>query len=61
MDVAKAMGPLCGKQSKLFQDQEARPVANHRAVTRTTAEIAGWFGVARSTVYRVLQRAGNSE
>ncbi len=33
-------------------------VALHQAGTHTTTEIAELFGVARSTVYRAIQRAG---
>lgn len=58
MVVAKAKGKLRGKQPKLSQAQEAYLVSVHRAGTHTTVEIAVLFGVARSTVYRAIKRAG---
>lgn len=58
MAVAKAKGKLRGKQPKLSRSQQAHLVSLHRAGTHTTSEIAELFGVARSTVYRALQRAG---
>ncbi|GAA1138101.1 recombinase family protein [Microbacterium aurantiacum] len=57
MAVAKAKGRLRGKQPKLSPKQEAHLVALYRSGTHTTAEVAELFGVARSTVYRALQRA----
>ncbi|GAA4428225.1 recombinase family protein [Georgenia halophila] len=59
MAVAKAKGRLRGKQPKLSKSQEAHLVALHRAGSHTTAEVAELFGVARSTVYRAVQRAGS--
>ncbi|GAA4424064.1 hypothetical protein GCM10023169_20430 [Georgenia halophila] len=58
MAVAKAKGRLRGKQPKLSKSQEEHLVALHRAGSHTTAEIAELFGIARSTVYRAVQRAG---
>ena len=60
MKVAKAKGRLRGKQPKLTERQEAHLVALHRSGEHTTAELAELFNVARSTVYRALQRARNS-
>jgi len=57
MKVAKAKGRLRGKQPKLTARQEAHLVALHRAGQHTTAELAELFDVARSTVYRALDRA----
>ncbi|GAA0503782.1 helix-turn-helix domain-containing protein [Microbacterium kitamiense] len=57
MAVAKAKGRLRGKKPKLSTKQEAHLVALYRSGTHTTAEVAELFGVARSTVYRALQRA----
>ena len=57
MKVAKAKGRLRGKQPKLTSTQEAHVVELHRAGTHTCAELAELFSVARSTVYRALQRA----
>lgn len=56
MQVAKAKGRLRGKQPKLNARQEAHLVALHRAGEHSTAELGGLFGVARSTVYRAIQR-----
>lgn len=57
MAVAKAKGKLRGKKPKLSKSQEAHLVALHRAGEHTTTEIADIFKVARSTVYRAIQRA----
>ena len=56
MRVAKAKGRLRGKQPKLNARQEAHLVALHRAGEHSTAELGDLFGVARSTVYRAIQR-----
>ena len=56
MRVAKAKGRLRGKQPKLNPRQEAHLVAPHRAVEHSTAELGDLFGVARSTIYRAIQR-----
>ena len=58
MKVAKAKGRLRGKQPKLKPAQEAQLVELWRAGTHTSAELAELFSVARSTVYRAVQRAG---
>jgi len=58
MQVAKAKGRLRGKKPKLSPAQEAHLVALWRAGTHTSAELAELFSVARSTVYRAVQRAG---
>ena len=57
MKVAKAKGRLRGKQPKLTPRQEAHLVAMHRTGEHTSAELAELFNVARSTVYRALERA----
>lgn len=57
MAVAKAKGRLKGKKPKLSPKQEAHLVAVHRAGEHTSAELAELFGVARSTVYRAIERA----
>ena len=57
MAVAKAKGRLRGKKPKLSAAQETHLVNLHRQGAHTTAEIAELFGVARSTVYRAIQRA----
>jgi DNA invertase Pin-like site-specific DNA recombinase len=56
MKVAKAKGRLCGKQPKLNPRQEAHLVALHHAGEHSTAELGDLFGVARSTVYRAIER-----
>jgi len=58
MKVAKAKGRLRGKQPKLSRAQEAHLVGLYREGRHTTAELAELFSVARSTVYRAVQRAG---
>lgn len=60
MKVAKAKGRLRGKQPKLKPKQEAHLVELHTAGQYTTGELAELFGVARSTVYRAVQRAERS-
>ena len=57
MKVARAKGRLRGKQPKLSPRQEAHLVTLHNAGTHTSAELAELFSVARSTVYRAIQRA----
>lgn len=56
MKVAKAKGRLRGKQPKLNPRQEAHLVALHHAGEHSTGELGDLFGVARSTVYRAIQR-----
>jgi DNA invertase Pin-like site-specific DNA recombinase len=61
MQVAKAKGRLRGKQPKLSIPQQRHLVEVHNAGTHTTAELAELFNVARSTVYRTIQRQTSSE
>jgi DNA invertase Pin-like site-specific DNA recombinase len=56
MKVAKAKGRLRGKQPKLNRQQEAHLVALLKGGEYSTAELANLFGVARSTVYRAVER-----
>jgi DNA invertase Pin-like site-specific DNA recombinase len=56
MKVAKTKGRLRGKQPKLNRRQEAHLVSLLRAGEYSTAELADLFGVARSTVYRAVER-----
>ena len=56
MKVAKAKGRLRGKQPKLNQRQEAHLVALVKGGDHGTAALADLFGVARSTVYRAVER-----
>lgn len=58
MAVAKAKGSLRGKKPKLSVSQEKHLVSLYLGGEHTTAEIAELSGVARSTVYRAIQRAG---
>ena len=60
MAVAKAKGRLRGKQPKLSKAQETHLVSVHLAGTHTTVELAELFGVARSTIYRAIKRAGDT-
>jgi len=57
MAAAKAKGRLRGKPPKLKAKQEAHLVALWRGGEHTGAELAELFGVARSTVYRAVQRS----
>jgi hypothetical protein len=56
MKVAKAKGHLRGKQPKLSRRQEAHLASLVRSDEYSTAEVAELFGVARSTVYRAIER-----
>jgi DNA invertase Pin-like site-specific DNA recombinase len=56
MKVARAKGRLRGKKPKLNPAQEAHLVALHDAGEHTTTDLAELFTVARSTVYRAIQR-----
>jgi len=56
MKVAKAKGHLRGKQPKFNHRQEAHMVALLDSGEYTTADLADLFGVARSTVYRAIER-----
>lgn len=58
MQIAKAKGRLRGKPPKLKPRQEAHLVELYMDGRHTTAELAEMFGVARSTVYRAVERAG---
>ena len=57
MKVARAKGRLRGKKPKLSLRQESHLVALHHAGAHTSAELAELFSVARSTVYRAIERA----
>ena len=56
MQVAKAKGHLRGKQPKLSPAQQRHLMEVHLAGTHSTAELAELLNVARSTVYRTVQR-----
>jgi DNA invertase Pin-like site-specific DNA recombinase len=57
MKVARAKGRLRGKKPKLSPRQESHLVELHHAGAHTSAELAELFSVARSTVYRAIERA----
>ena len=54
--IAKAKGRLRGKQPKLNSRQEAHLVALFKSGEYSTAELGDLFDVARSTVYRAIER-----
>jgi DNA invertase Pin-like site-specific DNA recombinase len=60
MRVAKAKGRLRGKKPKLNVRQEAHLVSLMAAGEHSSAELADLFGVARSTIYRPLERRRNA-
>ena len=60
MQIAKAKGRLRGKQPKLNTRQEAHLVALHYSGEHSIAELGELFGVARSTVYRAIERAART-
>lgn len=57
LNLARAKGRLRGRQPKLEPSQEARLVDLYLRGDHTADELAESFGVARSTVYRALERA----
>ena len=57
MKVARAKGRLRGKKPKLSPRQQAHLVELHHAGGHTSAELAELFSIARSTVYRAIERA----
>jgi DNA invertase Pin-like site-specific DNA recombinase len=56
MKVAKAKGRLQGKKPKLSPSQEQHLVKLYQAGEHTGSQLAELFNVARSTVYRAIQR-----
>lgn len=56
MKVAKAKGHLRGKQPKLSLRQEGPLVSLIQSGDYSATEVAELFGVARSTVYRAIER-----
>jgi len=56
MKVAKAKGRLQGKKPKLSPSQEQHLVKLYQAGEHTSSQLAELFNVARSTVYRAIQR-----
>jgi DNA invertase Pin-like site-specific DNA recombinase len=61
MAIARAKGRLRGKPPKLKPRQETHLVELYHAGEHTSAELAELFGVARSTVYRAIQRANRAQ
>lgn len=61
MAVARAAGKLRGRKPKLTPSQQAHLVELHQTGAKTPGELAELFGVARSTVYRAIERAGSRE
>lgn len=60
MQVARSKGRLRGKQPKLSVPQQRHLMEVYNAGTHSTAELAELFNVARSTVYRTIQRQTHS-
>jgi DNA invertase Pin-like site-specific DNA recombinase len=60
MAIARAKGKLKGKPPKLSARQQAHLVKLHHAGEHTIADLGELFGVARATVYRVIDRARTS-
>jgi DNA invertase Pin-like site-specific DNA recombinase len=60
MQVAKAKGKLRGKKPKLSPALAKHLVTLYRSGEHTTSELAAQFKVARSTVYRAVERAGGT-
>jgi DNA invertase Pin-like site-specific DNA recombinase len=56
MAIARAAGKLRGRQPKLKPAQEAHLASLYAAGEKTPSEVAELFGVARSTVYRAIER-----
>lgn len=61
MAIAKARGRLKGKKPKMSPQQEKVVIDLYANGEHTVAEIAEMFSVARSTVYRAVERASLSD
>jgi DNA invertase Pin-like site-specific DNA recombinase len=57
MAIAKAKGKLKGRAPKLSAAQQTHLLKLHAAGEHTVVELAELFGVARPTVYRVIDKA----
>ena len=55
-DAREIIDDLTRREVKLNTRQEAHLVALHKAGEHSTAELGDLFGVARSTVYRAIER-----
>jgi len=60
MAVAGAAGKLRRRKPKLTPAREALLVELHRTGQKSPSDLAELFGVGRSTVYRPLERAGDT-
>ena len=60
MAIARSRGKLRGKPPKLTPAQAREVRRMHASGDYPITEIADLFGVSRPTVYRVLQRPGDS-
>ena len=56
MAISRAKGRLRGRQPKLSALQRGHLLSLHERGEHSQAELAELFGVARSTVYRTIQR-----
>lgn len=56
MKIARAKGRLRGKQPKLTKAQHRHLFQLHQGGEHTSTELAELFGVARSTIYRTIER-----
>ena len=61
MAIARAKGKLRGKKPKLSTRQQAELVRMHGTGEYTIAELMEVFSVGRATVYRVLERAQDTD
>jgi len=61
MQVAGPKGSTARQAAEADARPEAHLVALHRAGEHSTAELAELFGVARSTVYRAIDREAARE
>jgi len=59
MAIAKAAGKLRGRTPKPTPSQEKHLVELHGTGAHTTSEVAEFFGVARSPVYRAIQQSAH--
>jgi len=61
MAIARAKGKLRGKQPKLSEKQQKELTRMHASGDYSISDLAELFSVSRPTVYRTLQRAGQSQ
>ena len=58
--IARANGKLRERSPKLSARQEAHLAELHASGTRTPADLAHLFGIARSTIYRAIARTSEA-